>query len=86
MFYIVTICVAMTIEADLLTSTEVSRILGVSIRTVHRRVEAGDLCALRKLPGPNGAYLFGREDVEKLLASEEHGDPDADHSPAAAAS
>lgn len=52
---------------DLLTSPEVSRLLGVSIRTVHRRAEAGDLRSVRKLPGPNGAFLFARADVDAFL-------------------
>lgn len=53
---------------DLLTSTEVSHLLGVSIKTVHRRIDSGELAVWRKLPGPNGAYLFRREDVDALIA------------------
>lgn len=64
----------MTPEPVLLTSPEASRILGVSIRTVHRRVAAGDLTPVRQLPGPNGAYLFHRADVEALLR-EPNGEP-----------
>lgn len=64
---IVPSCSVMETSPDLLTSPEVSQLLRVSIRTVHRRVEAGDLRALRKLPGPNGAYLFVRADVDAYV-------------------
>lgn len=64
---------------DLLTSPDVGRLLGVSARTVIRRVEAGLLVAAQKLPGPQGAYLFRRADVESYLASrrQERGERDA---------
>lgn len=53
---------------DLLTSTEAGRILGCSGRTVQRKHEAGLLDAAYQLPGPNGAFLFRRSDVEALAA------------------
>lgn len=56
-------------QDDLLTSTEVGRILGCSGRTVQRKQEAGELAAAYQLPGPNGAYLFRRSDVEALKAT-----------------
>ena len=52
---------------DLLTSPQAGLILGKSSRTVQRLAETGVLPAAQKLPGPNGAYLFRREDVERLL-------------------
>jgi excisionase family DNA binding protein len=52
-----------------LSTPEVSHILGISIRTVQRRVEAGELRALRKMPGPNGAYLFDPSDVDAYRAA-----------------
>ena len=69
-----------------MTSPEVGRLLGVSSRTVHRRVEAGELVAAQKLPGPVGAYLFRREDVERYLAKQRGargnaGDVDAEGDP-----
>ena len=57
----------MTPDSELLTSPQVSRLLDVSIRTVHRRAEAGELTPVQKLPGPNGAYLFRRADVEEFM-------------------
>lgn len=42
--------------------------LGKSIRTVQRLADSGNLRVAHKLPGPNGAYLFERTDVEALLA------------------
>lgn len=50
----------------LLTSTEASVLLGKSVRTVQRMAEAGELRPVRKLPGPNGAWLFDRAEVETL--------------------
>lgn len=67
---------------ELLTAPEASRLLGVSIRTVHRRVEAGELVAVRKLPGPNGAFLFDRAEIERYLSAAAQ----ADTEPSAAAS
>lgn len=55
---------------DLLTSTQAGAILGRSARTVQRLAESGALTPAQKLPGPNGAYLFRRADVEALLAPE----------------
>ena len=54
--------------APLLTSPEVGALLGRSSRTVHRLVEAGELKPAMKLSGPNGAYLFRAEDVQRLLS------------------
>lgn len=58
-------------RGDVLSSTEVGRILDVSIRTVHRRVEDGELRAMQKLPGPKGAWLFHRADVEDYIARQQ---------------
>ena len=52
--------------AELLTSVQVAILLGKSARTVHRMAEAGTLPVAQKLPGPNGAFLFRREDIEAL--------------------
>ena len=51
---------------DLLTSTQAGALLGKSGRTVVRLAEAGDIPFAQKLPGPNGAYLFRRSDIEQL--------------------
>ena len=48
-----------------LTAPEAGKILGISGRTVIRRAEAGDLAFIRKLPGPNGDYLFDPAVIEK---------------------
>jgi hypothetical protein len=55
---------------DLLTSTQAGALLGKSARTVIRLAEANRLPIAQKLPGPNGAYLFRRADVEALLPNE----------------
>lgn len=54
---------------ELLTSAQASLLLAKSGRTVQRMAEAGALPIAQKLPGPNGAYLFRRSDVEAAAAS-----------------
>lgn len=56
-------------NTELLTSPQAGAILGKSARTVQRMADAGDLPYAQKLPGPNGAYLFRRSEVEALLAT-----------------
>lgn len=56
---------------DLLTSPQVGLILGKSARTVQRMADAGEIPVAQKLPGPNGAYLYRRSDIEALLAPAE---------------
>ena len=53
-------------EPNLITSPEAGRIIGRSPRTIHRLVESGALTPAVRLPGPNGALLFRREDIEAL--------------------
>lgn len=53
---------------DLIGTAEVTRILGCDKATVLRRIDAGKLVPAMKMPGPNGAYLFKRADVEALAA------------------
>lgn len=55
---------------DLLTSSQAGLILGKSARTVVRLAQAGGLPVAQRLPGPNGALLFRRDDVEALLPTE----------------
>lgn len=47
-------------------SAEAARILGVDVRTVHRRVERGELPALGKLDGYKGPYIFDRDRIEAI--------------------
>lgn len=51
---------------ELLTSAQAGVILGKSARTVQRMVDAGEITAAQKLPGPNGAYLFASTEVERV--------------------
>lgn len=59
----------MDTTTDLITSFEAGLILRKSARTVQRMARTdenpdGSLPVVQKLPGPNGAYLFRRVDVE----------------------
>lgn len=40
--------------------------LGVSIRTIHRLVDSGDLTPAVKVPGKTGAFLFEGSEVERV--------------------
>jgi hypothetical protein len=53
-----------------ITSAEAGIILGKSPRTVQRLAIDGVIAYIRKLPGPNGDYLFDRAAVE-LYAREQ---------------
>ncbi|GAA4358532.1 helix-turn-helix domain-containing protein [Angustibacter luteus] len=61
----------MTQTEELLTSTQAGLRLGKSGRTVVRMIQAGKLRAVGQLPGPNGAFLIRRSDVEALAAGRE---------------
>ncbi len=50
----------------LITTPEAARILFKSTRSIHRMVDAGTLKPIRQLPGPNGAFLFDRAEVEAI--------------------
>lgn len=50
-----------------MTTSQVSRRLGRSVRTVHRMVEAGRLKATR-VPGYKGPLLFDRAEIERVRA------------------
>lgn len=52
---------------DLLTVHEAAELLGVSVATIHRRIDTDELPTFQKLPGLRGAYLLRRSDVEALL-------------------
>ena len=52
---------------ELLTATQVGNLIGRSGRTVIRMAEAGKLAIAAKLPGPNGAHLFRKTDVDALI-------------------
>jgi hypothetical protein len=52
---------------ELLTATQVGSLIGRSGRTVVRLAEAGKLTVAVKLPGPNGAHLFRKADVDAFL-------------------
>lgn len=53
----------------LVTTSEAAKMLHRSIRTVNRMARDGSLAPALKLPGATGAYMFAREDIEKLLAA-----------------
>lgn len=54
---------------ELIGSTKAATILGISARTVHRLVKAGDMTPAITAPGGYaGVYLFTREEVDRVKA------------------
>ena len=53
---------------DLVGTAEVCRLLRINQATVGRMAADGRLKPVHKLPGKNGAYLFARADVDRLIA------------------
>lgn len=58
----------MASRLDLIGSTEACRILGIERSTLVRWVQMKWLKPASKLPGPNGAYLYRRAEIERLAA------------------
>ena len=52
---------------ELVGSAEVARLLDINQVTVARWVASGQLTPAHKLPGKNGAYLFRRDDINRLI-------------------
>ena len=57
-------------STDLIGTTEACRLLGIDRSTLSRWVAAREprITPALQLPGPNGAMLFNRADVEALLS------------------
>ena len=63
------VCDDPDMNEELITTTEAANLLGKSSRSVQRMVDSGALVPVRRLAGPNGAYLFNRADVDVLVAA-----------------
>ena len=55
-------------DGDLLTTAQVAELTGLSVATVNRRADRGEIPVAAKAPGKRGARLFRREDVESLAS------------------
>ena len=55
-------------DGDLLTTAQVAEMTGLSVATVNRRADKGEIPVAAKAPGKRGARLFRREDVEALAS------------------
>jgi excisionase family DNA binding protein len=60
---------AKKLSPELLNSSQVAEILGISLNTVLRRVTDGTIAAT-KLPGQTGAYVFELAEVERVKAEQ----------------
>jgi excisionase family DNA binding protein len=56
------------IDETTVTSATACSLLGVDRSTLVRWVAAGRITPAFKFPGPSGAYLFHRSEVEQLRA------------------
>lgn len=57
--------------SDPMTVAEAAVLLKCSPRTVQRLINANKLKPVRKLAGPNGAYLLARGDVLQRLIEQQ---------------
>ncbi len=55
----------------LMASGEVIALLGIDRSTLVRRIAAGKIRYVQKLPGLTGGYLFDRAEVERYVAEQE---------------
>lgn len=58
-----------TTDEPLIGATEACEVLGVSKDTLIRMIARGEITPVHKLPGPTGAYLLNRAEVERLTAA-----------------
>lgn len=57
-------------QDELIGSAEAARIIGKTPRTIHRLVKSGALKPAMTTPGgAHGAFLFRREDIERLTTA-----------------
>jgi excisionase family DNA binding protein len=61
----------MTDHPPLMASGEVIALLGIDRSTLVRRIAAGKIRYVQKLPGLRGGYLFDRAEVERYVAEQE---------------
>lgn len=54
-------------QQELITTTEVAKLLNRDARTVQRQATSGELPFVSKLPGTTGAFLFDRADIAALI-------------------
>jgi excisionase family DNA binding protein len=54
--------------SELISVSQAASMLSLDVRTVHRKIQRGELPA-QKMPGRTAAYILRRADVEALLAS-----------------
>lgn len=62
-----------------LTSAQVAKLTGKSVRTIHRKVASGKLRYAQKLPGDTGSYLFRPSDVRRAFPDVVLVDPVTEH-------
>jgi excisionase family DNA binding protein len=54
---------------DLIASIDVARQLGINRSTLTRWIKDGTAVPSMRMPGRTGAYLFSRDELDRLLES-----------------
>ncbi len=62
---------------ETMTTADVAARWECSPRTIHRRVTAGKLAPLTKVPGLRGPYIFAAAEIERYEATETAGREEA---------
>ena len=58
----------MHIRGEFITTAQAAEILHYTVAWVNKQAGRGQLPVAHKLPGLTGAYLFRREDIERIAA------------------
>lgn len=58
----------MHIPGELITTAQAAEILRYTVAWVNKQAATGRLPVAQKLPGLTGAYLFRRDDIERIAA------------------
>lgn len=56
-------------DLDLIGTAEVADLLEIHRSVVTRRVSAGGIVPVKKLPGKTGSYMYRRSDIESLKST-----------------
>lgn len=59
-----------TMQPDLIPTSEVAELLGISVATVNRWALIGSIKPAIEIAGRTGARLYRRSDIEKILEQE----------------
>jgi predicted DNA-binding transcriptional regulator AlpA len=59
----------MRTTGELITTAQASELLGITVAWINKQAAKGRIPYVQKLPGRTGAYVFDREEIERLAAT-----------------